>query len=110
MGKNRHLKLIGENQLRRSFEPVVETIHTHIGTESFRRAGAFNAAIFDSVMIGVSHRLEEGPVTDSEGARRQHGKLLEDKKFEELTSKSTADREVVKARIAMAIDFFTDVK
>ena len=110
MGMNRHLKFYKEPQLKMVFETPVQTIHTHIGTEAFRRSGAFNAAVFDSIMIGVARRLEHGPITDSAGMRERHSDLLKDETFEELTTKSTADKEVVKARLGLATEAFADVR
>lgn len=110
MGRNRFLKLYSELKLRGIFEPTAKSIQENFGVDSFRRAGVFNAAIYDSVMIGVARRLERGPIKNPVEMKKRHASLLIDKEFEVLTSKSTADKEIVKARLALATKSFADVK
>jgi len=54
------------NELRKyreRFEGAVKIAHEAIGDVAFRPERNFNAAVFDSVMIGLAHRLDRGAAT-----------------------------------------------
>lgn len=52
------------------FRNTVDIISKSLGTKAFKPKRALNAAVFDSVMIAVAHRLERG-VIDKEILGRQ---------------------------------------
>lgn len=110
MGKNRHLQVNSANQIREAFTNTIEVVGEALGPKAFKPVRALNAAIFDSVMVGIARRLEQGPIHDKEGLRRSYQALLEDDKFATATGRATADEESVSRRIALATDAFSRVR
>ena len=96
------------NELRKyreRFEASVQTAHEAIGDAAFRPERNFNAAVFDSVMIGLAHRLDRGSVT-SKGIASAYKSIMSDTDYREKVSRSTADSEFVTGRINAAIAAF----
>jgi uncharacterized protein with ParB-like and HNH nuclease domain len=116
MGTNKRLKLFSKDQLKKAFEPTAKLIQEDFGLSAFRRvtstssSGVFNAAVFDSVMIGVARRLEHGPVKDVSAMKKSHSDLLNSAAFVDVTGKSTADKDNVKVRLDLATNAFADIK
>jgi hypothetical protein len=96
------------NELRKyreRFEASVNTAHEAIGDAAFRPERNFNAAVFDSVMIGVARRLDRGAVT-SKGIAAAYKSIMSDANYVEMVSRSTADSAFVTGRISVAIAAF----
>lgn len=110
MGKNRHLQLNSAEQVREAFVNTIEVVCEGLGAKAFRPVRSLNAAIFDSVMVGLARRLERGPIQDKEELRRRYQALLEVDNFVTATNRATADEESVSRRIALATDAFSKVK
>jgi hypothetical protein len=94
-------------ELKDLFVETVETIHGSIGATAFRPKKALNAAVFDSVMIGVANRVSNGPILDSSEITNAYNKLILDPDFIQSTETSTASEESVKRRINLAIKAFS---
>lgn len=109
MGRNKDLILFAEEDLRRAFEPTIETIHRAIGKRSFRLARVLNAAVFDAVMVGVARRLERGPIEDLEGFRKSYERMLDDRAFLFVAERATADEDNVSKRLVLATTAFASV-
>jgi len=110
MGVNRHLKLQSSKQISQAFNNTVETINKHLGKAVFKPRGAFIAAIFDSIMVGVARRLEKGDIKDIEALRRNYIALLSNKDFISATETHTSDEENVVMRMKLATKAFTNIK
>ena len=111
IAKNRHLKLHSANQLTQVFTKAIELIHAYLDNKPFRPKRHLNAAVLDSVMVGVAKRLEKGGICDREGFRKQYQSLLENEEFSAITTAGgTAGQESVRQRIQMATDAFRDLK
>ena len=111
IAKNRHLQLHSANQLTQVFTNAIELIHAYLDNKPFRPKGHLNAAVFDSVMVGVAKRLEKGGICDREGFREQYQSLLENEEFSAITTAGgTAHEASVIERIRMATDAFRDLK
>ena len=109
MGRHRHLTIIPKERITGVFVTAIELINRSIGKTAFRIARVLNAAVFDSVMIGVARRLEKGKVTDLGGLSRQYNALLADPKFLEAAERATADEKSVSERIRLATNAFAQV-
>ena len=92
------------------FSVTVKTIWNAIGKPAFRPERTLNTAVFDSVMVGVSRRLEYGPIKDLPGLKIAYEKLLLDTNFQEAYIRSTADEEKVRNRIELATAAFSKLK
>ena len=106
MSHTRDLKMQSDSELSRLFSNTVAVIHDILGTKAFRPKKAVNAAVLDSVMIGVARRLEKGPITDRESFLEAYQKLLADESYLLATSRATADEEQVRTRLTRAVNAF----
>ncbi|HKI83303.1 MAG TPA: DUF262 domain-containing protein, partial [Candidatus Krumholzibacteria bacterium] len=52
MGDNRWVQAAQAQELRALFESTISAIHAAVGDDAFRPVRAFNAAVFDAVMVG----------------------------------------------------------
>ncbi|WP_341675900.1 DUF262 domain-containing protein [Niveibacterium sp. SC-1] len=110
MSENGGLKKYGEGELRALFEQTVEAVWLHIGHRAFRLKTAVNAALVDSVMVGVASRLAAGPVLESTGLRSAYDEMLNSPDFMTWVTRSTADEDFVSKRLGRARELFSAVK
>lgn len=106
MHNNRNLELYSAKQIRSLFLNTVRTIHDQIGSKSFKPVRAVNAALCDSLLVGVARRLERGPVQSS--LREQYDNLLHNEKFVTSISKGTSQNENVRRRIQLSTCTFSE--
>lgn len=106
MAANRSLELNGMEQVAELFESTVEAIHEHIGPRAFRLKNAVNAAVLDSVMVGVAARLISGAVMTPGSLVSAYNALLTDRDFLNATARATADEESVKTRLRLSKEAF----
>ena len=110
MAANRALGKQSAEQLTTLFESTIGAIRTHIGQRAFRLDRAINAAVVDSVMVGVASRLAAAPVAKPESFAEAYLKLLNDPIYRAASERSTADEENVKTRLSKAKDAFAAVQ
>jgi hypothetical protein len=91
------------------FSKSVSVVYDNIGPKAFKPVSSFNAAVFDAILTGISKRIEKGPIQSVEQIFKAYQQILETGDFQLWTSRSTADDEVVKKRIQLATDTFTQV-
>lgn len=89
------------------FRRTVDVFADALGRRAFRPENAMNAAVFDSMMVGMARRVEGAGVADLEGVRREYKSLLADDKYVEAVSRSTADEKFVSTRLSMATEAFS---
>lgn len=101
-------KLSGvERQARgKIFHDTIAMVNDAIGQKAFRPSRSLNAAVFDSVMVGLAKRLARGPKPDAEAVRGAYDALLADPEFKKNWVRATADEESVRKRLATASDAF----
>jgi hypothetical protein len=109
MGKHRHLKRKEGSSFGETFERSVSTIEHALGRRAFRIKTQLNAAIFDSVMIGVSRRLDQGEIQSPRGLRDAYDRLLSRPTYIQAYERATARTDNVKARISLAVEAFANV-
>lgn len=107
MKHNQNLSLYSPDEIRESFESTVTTVLEKIGKNAFRRVRTVNAALLDSVMVGIARRLRDGPILSdlSDHYRRLRSNDL----YESAITSSTADTDKVKERIRLATEVFSNV-
>jgi hypothetical protein len=112
MGKNRHLKIYSGQEIKQKFETTIKTIYDCIGGKAFKPKRNLNAAVFDAVMIGIARRLENGEIKDIDSLSLKYEALLNDHDFQEVTTNTARTSEVgiVKERIKLATEAFTEIK
>jgi hypothetical protein len=110
MGYNRHTQFQSEKELTSLFESMIDTVYDALGKNVFRVYGAINAAVFDSVGVGIATRLQKGPINDKNALKERYIRLLESRDFQDLVTVATADEKTVFSRINKAIEAFADLK
>jgi hypothetical protein len=107
---NRHLELYSGEELSGVFRATASVLAEAVGRQAFRPQRSLNAAVFDSVMVGLADRLQQGHIEDSQGVRRAYEKLLANSSYKVVTESSTASEESVKKRMTLAVKAFSKVR
>lgn len=109
MSRNRKLALQPASDLTSTFSNTIRAIRDAIGDEAFRPQGVLNAAVFDSVMVGVAERLRKGPISSPKELSRAYASLLSDPDYVQATEKATAREAQVSARMELGVKAFADI-
>ncbi len=76
MGRHKNLDKTEVDDMKRAFTVAIHVIYESVGSFAFRPTRVLNAAVFDSVMVGVARRLSKGPVTDSGRFKTAYDELM----------------------------------
>ena len=109
MVENRNLSLHGTDELRSLFESAITVAVNSLGKNAFRTGTRLNAAIFDSVMIALSKRIQSGHSIDESRFREQYTSLLNDVTYKEYVEQGTSNEKSVKGRITRAMEFLEHI-
>jgi hypothetical protein len=85
-------------QLEKIFQHTIAVVRSSIGEKAFRPHGVLNAAVFDSVMVGLANRLTHTPHPSNARVRAAYETLLEKADYLKLCERSTADKDNVESR------------
>ncbi len=88
------------------FKSAITLLLDAVGKAAFRPESTINAAIFDSVMVGLCRRLKSRPIKNSASFKAAYSDLLSKSEFMASVSRSTADVRFVATRIKMATETF----
>ena len=102
MKRNRDLESYSEDKIRPLFENTVRTILNKIGPRAFKPTRALNAALLDSLMVGIARR---GTI-ESDDIKEQYKNLRENKTYDKLIADTTSAVDNVRTRIQLAIEAF----
>lgn len=91
------------------FKSTIDIVWESIGKNAFRPIGSLNAAVFDSVMVGIARRLHNGPIEHLEKVREAYQELLADAEYFKLISRSTSDESNVDSRLQLSTQRFAEV-
>lgn len=94
---------------KNKFSRTIHVVSEIIGKRAFRPTNAINAAVFDSVMIGITTHLDADNNTDSDRLRAAYESLLTNPDYLQLVSQSTSDESNVESRFTKAIEAFETV-
>jgi hypothetical protein len=97
-------------RFRSLFAETIGTAHALLGKRAFRPERALNAAVFDSVMVGLATRLAKGPVVSGPHLAAAYRTLLTEPRYASAYLRATADEESVKTRMNCAIGAFSEVE
>jgi uncharacterized protein with ParB-like and HNH nuclease domain len=106
MGWNKNLNKIDKTQIIKAFLPTITLINKTLGTNAFRPERALNAAVFDSIMVGLAKRLKHGTLKNLKQFTAAYARLLSDKKYIPAIKTNTADETNVSLRIQKATEAF----
>ena len=91
------------------FQEVISTFHGATEKRSFRldQTQAVNAAMFDSMSIGLARRLRNREISHNR-VRDVHESLVHDDEYRRSVTRTTTHRTSVKTRIDLAVSAFLD--
>ncbi len=107
--KNRNPDQAFTEQCAQLFVKTIRVVHQAIGNEAFRPERALNAAVFDSVMVGLAKRLDIGENISLDAVKATYDALLAAPEFKAATSDSTSDVNNVSNRLNLAITRFATI-
>lgn len=96
-------------ELASLFETATQVVHERIGNRAFRPVRPVNAAVVDSLMVGVMHRLDQGDIPEDAPVAAAYRSLLEEPAYVNAITSSTAAEETVSDRLRLATEAFQDV-
>jgi len=109
MGSNRNLNRYSAAELTRVFEDTINSVRDHIGAQSIRPFGSLNAAVLDSVMVGIAKRKRTGPIQEPQRLTQAYANLSANTTFQTATLSSTASTASIANRLALATEAFAAV-
>lgn len=98
-----------EEVVRKAFVETTELVQAALGKQAFRLKTALNAAVFDSVMVGISERLSIGKAIDHGELKAAYINLLGQPAYSAAVAKATAREDQVSARMKAAQAAFTAI-
>lgn len=108
MSDNKTLEIHDEFAMRKVFQETTGVILEKLGAKAFKPRGPLNAAVQDSVMIGIARRLKEGPI--SSDITDEYNSLIDNEEFRELIYSQTSHLENVQRRVCLATEAFSSVE
>ena len=91
------------------FKKTIDSIYISIGAKAFRPERAINAAVFDSIMVGLANQIKRGDNIDNAKFKIAYNKLLIDKTFIDAVSQSTSDDKNVAFRLQYVENKFSHI-
>ncbi|MDE2861468.1 MAG: DUF262 domain-containing protein [Chloroflexota bacterium] len=89
------------------FTQTMDAFMGALGERAFRIERALNAAIFDSMSVGLARRIaSSNNLPEPEPIKAAHRSLIEDRDYLEAVSRSTADERSVSIRMTKAVERF----
>jgi len=95
---------------RTTFVKTIEVAFNALGPGAFRPVRSINAAVFDSIAVGLARRLNGGPIKDTTKLKKAFKELSENEDYVRATSSSTSNEDSVSARLGLATEAFANVK
>ena len=101
---NLHLRHISRDKLSRQFTEAI-VLGMRLASRPFRLGStSINAAVFDSVMVGLARRLQVAQAPDQSRLQEAYAGLLRNQEYTGACSASTADNEQVSLRMKLATE------
>ena len=91
--------------LQEVFVRSIDVVATSI-PRAFRLVRALNAAVFDSVMVGIAKRITDNGPIDVVRVLAAYNDLLQNSDYRQACERATADEENVRTRLNVAITTF----
>jgi hypothetical protein len=111
MATNRGLAVQSAEALGKISALTTKTILDGIGVRAFRPKRAVNAAVVDSLMVGVAKRLlANGPIRDFGTLKASYDALIADSAYLNATETGTSQPANVITRMAKAEEAFSQIQ
>jgi len=108
MKENRGLQTFTRDQIVPLFTDTVNCILDKLGNQAFKPSKSLNAALLDSLMIGIARRLDSKPIESD--ISEDFSALKRNPEYFELISDTTSAPERVRRRIELATEAFANVE
>lgn len=95
-------------EMRRVFHNTANVVLEKLDASAFKPRRPLNAAVQDSIMIGIARRLEKGPINAD--IRTEYENLMKNAEFGDLIYSKTSHLENVRRRIQLATEAFAAVE
>ena len=109
MAEHRNVEEVEACEFRKRFTSVTCVVDEALGPSGLRPDRNLNVAVLDAVFVGMSHRLDRGPIKDMDTLRRAHKALLGEIRANRLHTEGTTDEHRVRDRIRYAVDAYRSV-
>lgn len=106
----RHASADKREEFEKAFTDAIDFVYGALDAQAFRLGTRINAAIFDSVMTGVSERITAKGIPSIEAFKRAYQELLEDADFVEACSTGTSNEGNVILRTLKAVTAFSQIE
>ncbi|ORC48831.1 hypothetical protein B2G74_12035 [Burkholderia sp. A27] len=106
---NQNLEHESGLDIEKAFTDTINVITEAVGPKPFRITNALNAAVFDSVLVGLAKRLKAGTPVDLEKVKTAYDSLLKNDGYLSSVGKATAREDQVTSRLTLAEDAFKAV-
>lgn len=104
---NRHLEVFDGPFLMAAFTAAAKCILRAIGPDAFKpHSRQVNAAVLDSVLVGVAKRLEAGPISNDDSLQAAYRSLVGLDEYQSATERATANEANVRSRLTLATSHF----
>jgi hypothetical protein len=110
MASNRDLTRQTERDLTTVFVDTTDRIAAIIGSRAFRPLRAVNAAVIDSLMVGIAHRMDRGPIKNAEQLVAHYDALLKNPDYQSAVQTGTSQEANVQTRLDLAKKAFESVE
>ena len=98
------------DEMRDLFESTINLVCQSIGRRAFRTTNALNAAVFDSVTVGLANRLQSASTQlSTDAVLRTYEDLLNNQSYLKSVSSGTSNEENVKERIQLSLAAFAAI-
>ena len=108
MCDNRNLEEYAESEIRSVFQDTVTIVLEKLGEKAFKPERALNAALLDSLMVGIARRHDKGPINTE--IKQEYECLLRNVEFRDSIFARTAHLDNVRRRIRLATEAFAFVE
>lgn len=109
MKEHRDLEGLDEAKIRGIFSETCAALEQGVGTRAFRVKTQVNAALVDSVLVGVARRLMNGPISQPQRLGPAFDDLVAKEDFQTAIGRATADEERVERRLSLATAAFSQI-
>jgi hypothetical protein len=105
----RRLDAERKKQFADVFCNTIRVARTALGDRAFRPENLINAAVFDSVMVGLARRLQCKEVNNYDAIKKVYLSLLDSESFQSAYKRATSDEDNVRKRLQIATEAFSNV-
>jgi hypothetical protein len=107
---HRELQDFDATKAKERFAKVTKLLSEGPGMAALRGKGRqVNAALAESIMVGLARRLDRSPEPSSEAVGRGVEALLSDSRLDDLISQATANEERVLSRVQLAANMLSEI-